>query len=260
MNIILNIFLLSIPARLKKRIAYLLSKYSKIFFESYLFQNIDFSLDKEISCLLELPVNFKNVIDGGANVGNWTECLLKQVNTIENLLLVEPNPSLKKLLVEKFSENSKIKFCFNALGHRDAVGFISYEKGFESHGYITGTTRNNNINSEISIKALDSIINKLGWGEIDLVKLDLEGFDYFALLGLEESLDKGLIKVIQFEVTRAWEKSCCSPQNAFQFLSKKNFTIFQINNGKLEELKLNNLPNFTIFSNFIAVNRSVVDN
>ena len=64
MNIILNIFLLSIPARLKKRIAYLLSKYSKIFFESYLFQNIDFSLDKEISCLLELPVNFKNVIDG----------------------------------------------------------------------------------------------------------------------------------------------------------------------------------------------------
>ena len=78
--------------------------------------------------------------------------------------------------------------------------------------------------------------------------------------GLRALIDKGLIKVIQFEVTRAWEKSCCSPQNAFQFLSKKNFTIFQINNGKLEELKLNNLPNFTIFSNFIAVNRSVVDN
>ena len=110
MNIILNIFLLSIPARLKKRIAYLLSKYSKIFFESYLFQNIDFSLDKEISCLLELPVNFKNVIDGGANVGNWTECLLKQVNTIENLLLVEQIQASKSCSWRSFLKTQRLNF------------------------------------------------------------------------------------------------------------------------------------------------------
>ena len=51
--------------------------------------------------------------------------------------------------------------------------------------------------SEVDFLAL--VGHAFEWKTIDLLKLDLEGAEYDALLGFEESIKKGIIKIIQFE-------------------------------------------------------------
>ncbi len=75
---------------------------------------------------------------------------------------------------------------------------------FSSHTHsslydIQGLSYHSVDTAEIELVRGDDFMEQQGIESIDLLKLDLEGAEYDALLGFENALKKGKIRMVQFE-------------------------------------------------------------
>jgi FkbM family methyltransferase len=140
------------------------------------------------------------IIDGGANIGNYA----KEVNRIIpgcKIFSFEPVESTFQKLVGNTSDIPEIvpvnlglykENCsqeinlYNSDTHSSLVDIqgLSYERTGKQ---IIRLTRGDDFLASFNLKS------------IDLLKIDIEGAEYDALLGFSESIKKGIIKAVQFE-------------------------------------------------------------
>jgi FkbM family methyltransferase len=258
MRLLLNICMNFFSYKIKVHCACFLHKWSTIIFESSLFSKLNISMKEEISYLENISLKIENVIDGGANKGDWSNALLQKFSNIKCLHLIEPNPLHKDYLSEKFANKNIVSFSQKGLSYRNDILKLNYRLGYDSHASLNfGKTSTDEICETVDCITLDDLISQLNWQKVDLLKLDLEGFDYFALLGLTQSLSANKVKIIQFEVTRSWEKNGCCPMNALKLLQNYDFDCYHIHNNRLNKFNDLNVPNFSIYSNFAAMHKSI---
>ena len=148
-----------------------------------------------------------------------------------------------------------------ALDYREDTLDLHFKEKEDTHARLQFSScdldDDNLIVQKTKTNTLDNIIEKLPFKRIDLLKLDLEGFDHYALLGARKTLMNQQIGAIQFEVTRFWENSACSPCATFRLLNKNGFEVYFIKNTGLLHLKsLDNYPHFSLYSNFCAIHSS----
>lgn len=151
--------------------------------------------------------NPRYCIDIGANKGNFSKFLLE--NTNSQVIAFEPLPKafnyLNNLLIDypnRFIAVNKGVGEINSIlelnyGAEDSE-FASFSKEVNNVSYV----RNNNVNS-ISVEVVrvddyfnDFIKNEI---EIDLLKIDTEGFELEVLKGSSQLIDKCKPKFIQIE-------------------------------------------------------------
>lgn len=151
--------------------------------------------------------NPKYCIDIGANKGNFSKFLLE--NTESNVIAFEPLPKafnhLSNLLTEYPSRFTAVNKGVGEVtsilelnyGAEDSE-FASFSKEVNNVSYV----RNNNVNS-ISVEVVtvdeyfnDHIQNEI---EIDLLKIDTEGFELEVLKGANQLINKCKPKFIQIE-------------------------------------------------------------
>ena len=80
---------------------------------------------------------------------------------------------------------------------------------------------------QVSNLVLDQYISENGIEKIKLLKMDIEGWEPFALQGLSNSLKRGLIEVIYLEVS--WDnlaRNNFNPEDCFQILRATGFQLF----------------------------------
>lgn len=156
------------------------------------------------------------VIDVGANKGQSIDFFLS-INSKCKIYAIEPNPDLFALLIKKYATNSNIKI-FNC-GISNMVGSKLF---FENVLDYTSTFEELNMNSEylkkkaqilgvakeaiikksypVNVTTLSKFINDQSLTEnIDVLKIDTEGHEYYCLLGLFSDKLFAKIKYIQLE-------------------------------------------------------------
>ena len=136
------------------------------------------------------------VIDAGANLGEWTVPFARAVGGTGRVLAIEPAPRSAAAL--------EMTLAVNALRHaeviRCAVGDHEGRAGFAvpvvtSVETDTGTAR---IGSAVAgqeglcvpLRTLDSLMIERGLDRLDLVKIDVEGYERKVLDGAEAALDR----------------------------------------------------------------------
>lgn len=257
----LNFILGILPGGIQLRAGCFLSKLSKILIESCFVTKPEMEINGEIDLLSSPPTKLYRVIDGGANRGDWTTKLLNTNPLCESVVLIEPNEALVNLLRKRFANEKRVTIIPQALDFREDTQVLSYSKNMNTHGFLSflkGEKQDEYTSMEVNTTTLDEVLNDLKWEKIDLLKLDLEGFDHNALLGARTALEEGKISVIQFEVTRNWEVSGSSPCATFRYLIQHGFRLFLITEKGLHVLrKPMNIPHFSIYSNFCAIHESV---
>ncbi len=157
------------------------------YFLKYIFKNLE----------------IRTVFDVGANVGDYTEEVLK-INPSVRIFCFEPVGQTFKLLSKRFDSSINISVFNMGLSDRKSEAEI-YDKS------DVGTTHASLYSDVIAIKSsrvfkekiklstLDAFVEEVGCEDIDLLKIDTEGNEYNVILGAQNALENNKIKVIHFE-------------------------------------------------------------
>jgi FkbM family methyltransferase len=162
-----------------------------------------------------LPSQLKSVIDVGVNIGQSIE-IFKKISSDSIIIGFEPNPKLFELLTRKYSGNSTIQLhqlgisnhCGLKIFHENVLHTTSgfEELNFESDylarkAKILGVKKENIIRNsyEVEVTTLSNFINTNCSSDIDILKIDTEGHEYYCLEGLFLTKLNVNVKYIQIE-------------------------------------------------------------
>ena len=179
-------------------------------FDSYNERNIFLKLNEL------LGKDLKQVIDVGAHQGEFI-IKLSKLFRLKSALSFEPNPEVFKILNNKTNDlqNKKILQTFNlGLGKDNkteilnvniessssSINKLNKDSNYFIRKYkVLNFFKKENITKPIEVKItkLSNILNKYEIKEIDLLKIDTEGYELSVLKGVINNLKN--IKVIYFE-------------------------------------------------------------
>ena len=262
-NSLLHLLLKITPRKTKLNTSQFLTNFSRILTESHFYSDPEIKLNGELNFIKNPPLPIKVVVDAGANRGDWSANLLSTNTMLDVLVLIEPNPLLLEGLRNRFRKEKCVRIISEALDFRKDKLRLSYPDNADSHATLATQPFRKETNcryttAEVHTNTIDSIVEEIEVSSIDLLKLDLEGFDHYALLGGRKALSEGKIKVIQFEVTREWESAGCSPCSTFRLLTGCGFRLYHIRPTGLEHLhNPEQIPHFSLYSNFCAIHTSI---
>ena len=140
--------------------------------------------DKHIPVLSRNP----NIIDVGANIGMFS-IHHKLINKESNIIAIEPVTEIYSILeknADLYGFNTTIKCGISSQNKESNIYFNQMNTIVSSVSNIDNSKENTNKYSieNIKLRTLSSIINELSLHKIDLIKIDIEGEEYNALLGI----------------------------------------------------------------------------
>lgn len=160
------------------------------------------SIFKDLKVLVdkENPV----IIDGGANFGETTDEFLLHFKD-PKVYCFEANSNLAEKLSTRFSENKNIKIIPKAIGNKNTEVNFNISRNLPSSSFLetTGlykeyhgeTTKTEEV-TPVKMITLDSFFE--GAEVVDILKLDVEGYELEVLKGAENMLSN--VRVIMTEV------------------------------------------------------------
>lgn len=116
-----------------------------------------------------------HVIDVGANIGYYTLLLASAIGENGSIVAIEPSPeNLRELYlnVERNNLTSKVEVVEAAVGDKAAV--VGLRTGINS-----GVTDGDKAAYQVPMDTIDNIVKR----HVDFMKIDIEGFEVFALRG-----------------------------------------------------------------------------
>jgi FkbM family methyltransferase len=157
--------------------------------------------------LRHLPrLEYRFVIDGGANRGSFTDAFL-QLHRPERLVLVEAIPDLAEKLRARYAGQSGISIVSAALSDKNGEGQFEINRSEASSSLLPIDPRNTVWFSrdltvartvQVATMTLPSLMEEQGLQTVDLLKLDLQGAERFVFTGGEAVLER--VRVIYTEI------------------------------------------------------------
>jgi len=140
------------------------------------------------------------IIDGGANIGSYSLLINKVIPDVL-IYSFEPVKSTFELLKKNVAGIDNIVPIGNGLYKNNCKKEINIfpSSTHSSLVDIEGLSYETKGTQTIELIKGDDFMKEHKITEIDLLKLDVEGVEYDAIKGFEEHIDKGKIKMIQFE-------------------------------------------------------------
>ena len=120
--------------------------------------------------------NYRNALDIGSNIGQWTRPLSKLFDTV---ICFEPNPNFRECFDKNITESNVILHPYALSSHEHTA-----EQGkTDTHlNHTVGDTEPRD--GDIECRALDSF----KFAKVDYVKIDVDGFEVPLLEGAKETL------------------------------------------------------------------------
>ncbi|NMW22227.1 MAG: FkbM family methyltransferase [Chlorobiaceae bacterium] len=206
--------------------------------------------------------NPKICIDIGANVGNYSLFLLETTKT--KVIAFEPLPNAFEKLskIQKLYPNRLIAIN-KGVGNENKEMNIYFTEERTEHASFSAEVNLvsyvNNVNQvKVEVTSLDHWLknNRFDYNEIDLLKIDTEGFEYEVLIGAKDTIKTIRPKFIQIEYN--WHQ-LFKNQSLFSLgLLLEEYTAFQLlPNGLCKRDLKNPESNIYSFSNFIFIRNDI---
>lgn len=149
------------------------------YFEPFLAKSDGFQLD-HLAAALEYVDEWACAIDGGAHVGTWAKRLAVEFAEVHAF---EPAEDTFECLTMNLGNEPNVVFHRQALGQKS--GYCQVIDDVKRVGN-TGSRFVRSGEGKVNMMTLD----KMEFPPLGFVKLDLEGYEYFAVLGAAETLMK----------------------------------------------------------------------
>lgn len=157
--------------------------------------------------LRHLPkLEYRSVIDGGANRGSFTDAFL-ELHRPERLVLVEAIPELAEKLRARYADKPGISIVSAALSDKNGEAQFEINRSEASSSLLPIDPRNTAWFSrdlrvartvQVPTLTLATLLEEQGLHTVDLLKLDLQGAERLVLTGGEAVLER--VRVIYTEI------------------------------------------------------------
>lgn len=154
---------------------------------------IKYKLTGEISCLQKADdeadfmqniicsSKIRTFVDAGAYRGDTARKQMQYSNGLKKIIAIEPDPKTYARLCHEFEGEDAVEF----VAHNAGLGSKDEDLPFLGDGGRGGSSAVGHGKRTVHFTALDSIIN----GEkVDYIKYDVEGFEYEALIGSQNTI------------------------------------------------------------------------
>jgi len=170
------------------------------------------------------------ILDVGFNEGSFAREALAQ-RPQARVIGFEPARSMQKEFAARFAREPRVELVPIALSDRrsemdfydsaDGSSTLASGRQHTAEGYrVTSTT-------------LDDFTDERGISRIDLLKIDVEGYDLHVLEGAERLLRRQSIDIFSFEYNEPWIDSRRFLKDAWSYLGDKPYALFRLFNGFL---------------------------
>lgn len=131
------------------------------------------------------------VIDVGANIG-WYALNLSKFLTNGQVMAFEPFSKNHLALVSNIEANQfkNIKVFQIGLGNKNEKLQIRYNLADDNLGMASINLATYDYSEDIEVKRLDDFTSQMDLTKLKFIKMDIEGFEFEALLGMTEILEK----------------------------------------------------------------------
>jgi len=214
----------------------------------------------ESQLILQILAQSRVFLDIGANIGIYTLMAVCSNPDIQ-VLSFEPNPEIaskleKNLSINQLLGSSTARVICSALGDsKDTEGTL-FVPSFTGSGGASLKNLHPEEESakeiQIPISTIDRQTSDLHF--VDLIKIDIEGYEFFAIRGGIETI-RHYKPTIFIELLRKWMKPFgTNPQQVVEFLAIEGYECFAIGANQL--FKISEINEETIENNFVFVHHS----
>lgn len=113
------------------------------------------------------------IIDLGGYRGVWAQQMIDKYNP--NVYIIEPVAEFYESMVNRFLNNSKVHLLNVGIGTEDKNGFIFMSEDATSSNLAKGES------VIVKFNSIDTILEKWGLDEVDLIQINIEGDEYSLL-------------------------------------------------------------------------------
>jgi FkbM family methyltransferase len=202
----------------------------------------------------EININKSKIFwDIGANIGSICLPLLKKNSTLKAILF-EPSPSVLNKLIKNLSLNQDIinrsKISTFALSKKTELAKF-YESNQLSNSGVGGLKKSHTshrFSLNIQTYSGDDLIFKKKYPMPDIIKIDVEGFEYEVLYGLKKTLKKYHPTIFFEHCLYRIKERMHSKKTVIEFLKKFNYVIYNLKDKK----KINDYSDLNLDTDFMA--------
>lgn len=223
-------------------------------------RNHDFYSNGEMVVIKKISkFNPAIIFDGGANVGQYS-LITNQIIPDCKIYAFEPVGSTYHKMAENVNERNKIIPVMKGLFKENCSLEINLFNADEHSSLydIQGVGYQSDHKEKIELVRGDDFMKDNNIEFIDLLKLDIEGAEYDALLGFENSIKNGKIKSIQFEYGYINITTKKLLIDFYNFFEANGYVVGKIFPKKVEFRKYNFIHEDFIGPNFIAVRQTEI--
>lgn len=163
--------------------------------DDWIQENLYFLGEYEKAELTSIAVFLKHdsiFIDIGANIGLYTLYASKIIKENGQIISFEPFLENFKSLAKNVELNgvSNVRLEKMAIGKKEGVIKLYYDEKEKNLGMVSSIYQGKGAREEVKLISLDSYLKNEQFTKIDLIKIDIEGFEHSALLGMRNTLTK----------------------------------------------------------------------
>jgi FkbM family methyltransferase len=186
-------------------------------------------LQETILKCVERPV----VFDIGANVGDWTDSLLKFAESRDVIVhAFEPCSGTFDMLKKRAAHWKGVRLVPKACSDHQGTARLSVESAGSGTNSLTCPVGVDFENVELT--TVDCYCREQSIPRINLLKVDAEGHDFNVLLGAASKLQDQSVDVIQFEYNHRWIPGRRLLRDVFDYLQPFGYRLGKLNRNGVQ--------------------------